>query len=74
VNDGKKPNLFVIVIIIMVTLLETLDFLADFHAEFGDKFEANVFPADFSKYLHSQVIPSWVIVLETKLSYGKFPW
>ena len=61
-NDGKKPNLFVIVIIIMVTILETLDFPADFHAESGDKFAGNVFPPDFAKDLHFQVKPSWVIV------------
>ena len=48
------------------TLLETLDFPADFHADFhaesGDKFTGNTFPTDFAKELHSQVIPSWVIV------------
>jgi len=44
------------------TLLEILDFPADFSAESSEKSAGNRFPADFAKDLHSQVIPLWVIV------------
>ncbi|AES96299.1 hypothetical protein MTR_5g035470 [Medicago truncatula] len=44
------------------TLLETLDLAADFPAESSDKSAENRFSANFAKYLHSQVIPSWVII------------
>jgi len=40
------------------SLLEILDF----PAESSEKSAGNRFPADFAKDLHSQVIPSWVIV------------
>ena len=58
-------------------VVRSLREILDFPAESSEKSAGNRFPADFAKDLHSQVIPSWVIVPEDfrnrrKCSCGNF--